>query len=266
MHLGQIIKDFRTKNKMNMADFAEKANISKAYVSVLERNKDPRNGKPIIPSLPTIQNVASAIGMSFEEVFNQLGDEQLVSLVDTSDTIDQPILTVYNELHEPRQEKVLHFAEEQLAEQQAEEQSVIKEETVTYLNTYRRKIAVTEAVAAGRGFSYGDNDTEYCYTDQENLPNFDIASYVTGDSMEPHYHDGDVVLIRKEMYANPAVYVVDYDGKSYLKKVYRESDQFCLVSFNKNYDDIIIDLPLSNDTYLNIVGRVVGSFRPVEEG
>lgn len=173
----------------------------------------------------------------------------------------QAIVGVSVQLETTRQHNVLEYAKTQLDEQN----STIKEDEALYISDYRQKIAVTEAVAAGRGFAYGDNEVNYCYTDRNDLPRFDIASYITGDSMEPEYHDGDVVLIRKEMYSSPDVYVVDYDGKSYLKKVYQEKDRFRLVSFNKKYDDIIIDLPLDDDVYLNIVGRVVGSFTPVEK-
>lgn len=177
----------------------------------------------------------------------------------TSDV--QAIVDVSVQLETPRQHNVLTYAKTQLDEQN----SVIKEDETLYISDYRQKVAVTEAVAAGRGFAYGDNEINYCYTDRSDLPRFDIASYITGDSMEPEYHDGDVVLIRKEMYSSPGVYVVDYDGKSYLKKVYQEKDRFRLVSFNEKYDDIIIDLPIADDVYLNIVGRVVGSFVPVSK-
>lgn len=60
------------------------------------------------------------------------------------------------------------------------------------------------------------------------------------------------------------IYAVDYDGKSYLKKVFFESDRIRLVSINKKYPDIYIEFPLG-DTYLNIIGRVVGSFTPVKK-
>lgn len=164
----------------------------------------------------------------------------------------QQIIAISSKLEHPRQNNVLAYANEQLEEQSS---NYIKEDNVLY------EVVVTEAVAAGRGYSYGEDETEICYTNKE-LPRYDIASYIEGDSMEPEYHDGDVVLIRREMYSSPDVYVVDYDGKSYLKKVYKEKDHFRLVSFNKEYEDIIIKIPIDDDIYFNIVGKVVGSFTP----
>ena len=128
------------------------------------------------------------------------------------------------------------------------------------------KVKVTEKLSAGTGYSYQENnETDLVYTDIDNLPNYDIASYITGDSMEPKYHNGDVALIQLG-YDNihGGIYAVDYDGESYLKKVFFEGDRIRLVSLNKKYDDIIIELPVEPSTYLNIVGKVVGSFKPIE--
>lgn len=180
----------------------------------------------------------------------------------------QSIVDTSSQLETKRQKNVLNYATEQLDEQNGKSDIIsvntVEETETDYSIDKCQRIAVTEAVAAGRGFSYGDNEIDYCWTDREDLPRFDIASYITGDSMEPEYRNGDVVLIRREMYSSPDVYVVDYDGKSYFKKVYQENDYFRLVSFNKKYDDIIIDLPINDDVYLNILGRVVGSFTPIE--
>ena len=165
------------------------------------------------------------------------------------------INTIYSQLEPPRQDKVFTYAKEQL-----KEQKLLQDKSSLY------EVKVTEKLAAGLGYSYQEsNEVFLVYTDNDNLPNYDIASYITGDSMEPRYHDGDVALIQLG-YDNihGGIYAVDYDGESYLKKVFFENDRIRLVSLNKKYDDIIIDLPVEQGTYLNIVGKVVGSFTPVE--
>ena len=72
MNLGQIIKEYREKNEYSMAAFAEKSGISKAYISLLEKNRHPKTGKKISPSIQCIKQVADAIGMSFDDLFNTL--------------------------------------------------------------------------------------------------------------------------------------------------------------------------------------------------
>lgn len=51
MTLGEIIKEYRTAHNLSMDAFSEKSGISKAYISLLEKNKHPKTGKPIAPSI-----------------------------------------------------------------------------------------------------------------------------------------------------------------------------------------------------------------------
>ena len=41
MILGELIKTYRTEHHMSMDDFAKKCGLSKAYISILERNINP---------------------------------------------------------------------------------------------------------------------------------------------------------------------------------------------------------------------------------
>lgn len=81
MNLGEIIKAFRTENGYSMDDFAAKSGLSKAYISILERNRNPVNGKPAVPSLETIKSVASAMNIDFNDVIAMLDGTQEVSLI-----------------------------------------------------------------------------------------------------------------------------------------------------------------------------------------
>lgn len=238
---GKMLDYYRKQNNWTMEDLGNKLGKTKSAVSRWVSGEN-------FPKIDEIERLSKLFNIDINTLV--FGANNNMS-----------ILEIYEQLKDERKIKVISYANKELYEQN----SVIKEDETLYISDYRQKVAVTEAVAAGRGFAYGDNEINYCYTDRSDLPRFDIASYITGDSMEPEYHDGDVVLIRKEMYSSPGVYVVDYDGKSYLKKVYQEKDRFRLVSFNEKYDDIMIDLPIADDVYLNIVGRVVGSFVPVSK-
>ncbi|VUW92660.1 LexA repressor [Faecalibacterium prausnitzii] len=63
-----------------MDAFAQKSGLSKAYISILERNVNPVNGKPVIPSLETIKAVSQAIGADFNDVIAMLDGNQKVIL------------------------------------------------------------------------------------------------------------------------------------------------------------------------------------------
>ena len=81
MTLGDLIKKYRTENGYSMDDFSAKSGLSKAYISILERNRNSVNGKPVTPSLETIKAVSSAINIDFNDVIAMLDGDQEVSLI-----------------------------------------------------------------------------------------------------------------------------------------------------------------------------------------
>lgn len=72
MTLGEIINDYRTKNNLSMDAFSIKSGISKAYISLLEKNRHPKTGKPITPSVQCIKQVSDAIGVDFDILFSKI--------------------------------------------------------------------------------------------------------------------------------------------------------------------------------------------------
>ena len=80
MILGDLIKQYRKEHGYSMDAFAQKSGLSKAYISILERNVNPVNGKPVIPSLETIKAVSQAIGADFNDVIAMLDGNQKVIL------------------------------------------------------------------------------------------------------------------------------------------------------------------------------------------
>ena len=82
MILGDLRKEYRREHGYSMDQFAKMSGLSKAYISILERNVNPVNNKPVIPSLETIKAVAQAINMDFNDVIAVLDGNQPVSLKD----------------------------------------------------------------------------------------------------------------------------------------------------------------------------------------
>ena len=79
MTFGDLIKQYRTDHGISMASFAEKAGITKGYVSLLESNKHPKTGKPIIPSVDVLKRIASAMNMSFDSLILQVDPDCKIS-------------------------------------------------------------------------------------------------------------------------------------------------------------------------------------------
>lgn len=78
MTLGNIILNYRNSfaPKMSQRDFAKKCGLSHTYIAALEKNVDPRTGKPIAPTLDTVKDVAQAMNLPIEKLLKMLDDNQ----------------------------------------------------------------------------------------------------------------------------------------------------------------------------------------------
>ncbi len=128
------------------------------------------------------------------------------------------------------------------------------------------------AVSAGRGAFLDDEDFETVSFPVSTVPEgADFGVRVSGDSMEPVYHDGQIVWVRRcESIAPGQVGVFVYDGEGYLK-VYGErmpqeeeieeftdsygciSPQPVMISYNRAYEPRAIS-PCGG---FRVVGRVL---------
>ena len=241
MHLGEIIKEFRAANKLSMAKFAEMANVSKAYISVLERNKRPDTEKPVIPSIPVIKNVAEAMGMSFDDLFNMLEDNQVVSVVD--DSVINKISNIVYKLSNDRQRKVYNYAENLIKEQNG-----IEEEKVVYLVRGRKS-------AAGSMIHVDDVDAEMGVLPSSIVPNgANELVQITGDSMEPLIKKGSEVYLRYQPTVEDgevAIVRVEDEGVT-CKYLYRDGKNVILKSENPKYEDLIVDAEK-----VSVIGKVL---------
>ena len=244
MNLGEIIKKFRDDNELSMDKFAKMSNLSKAYISVLEKNKRPQTGKPVTPSIPVIKNVAEAMNMSFDELFNMLEDNQIISI--GTDDIVKKINDVSIQLNADRQTKVYNYAEQQLDEQN---------KVVNFSDYIQEEVKFYGSVSAGTGLYLDDEQVETISFEVNTIPNgTDFCLKVNGDSMEPTFNNGDYVFIKRETdFRNGSIGVVIVNGDAYLKKIYITPDSIKLVSLNKKYKDITV----TQDDTLKYVGTVV---------
>jgi phage transcriptional repressor len=173
------------------------------------------------------------------------------------------IQSIYDELTPPRQVKVLNYAKRQLNEQKNEEETKGNEVSENLTSLYQ--VEVVSETAAARGFNYGfgydDTDREIIEVDEQ-PPRHDIATKVSGDSMQPDYQDGDILyLVDKGLTTyNGDLAVIAYGDRSYFKKIYTENGCLRLVSLNDKYEDIVLDFPPAEDTHIKIFA-VVGVYR-----
>ena len=107
-------------------------------------------------------------------------------------------------------------------------------------------------VSAGSGFDLNDPDQwrSIEVVDTQEARMADFAVEVEGASMEPDYHDGDIVyIVLASEVPLGQVGLFIQNGKGYIK----EAGEGCIISRNPDYDDIFPD-----DGNIECKGKVIG--------
>ena len=178
-----------------------------------------------------------------------------------SDSLLEKITNTARKLNTDNKKIVLRTSEE-LWESQNEEETKVNEVSEV-ISLYQVEVVSETAAASGfnYGFGYDDTDREIIEVDEQ-PPHHDIATKVSGDSMQPDYQDGDILyLVDKGLTTyNGDLAVIAYGDRSYFKKIYTENGRLRLVSLNDKYEDITLDFPPAEDTHIKIYA-VIGVYR-----
>lgn len=67
-NLGKIIKQYREEHGLSLRDFAKISGVSNSYLSMLETGRQPSSGRPIVPTLTKINQIAAAMGVSPDDL------------------------------------------------------------------------------------------------------------------------------------------------------------------------------------------------------
>lgn len=230
--LGQTIRDIRKRRGLTQKQLSELTGLKQNTISNHE------NGNRSIDEID-IHVYSNALGVSPKELFD--------SYKESSDNLTE----IYNQLNSDRQTKVYDFATEQLKEQNnvVNINDYIEEESDWY------EVKFYGSISAGTGLYLDDEQVETINFGVDMVPNgTDFCLKVNGDSMEPMFHDGDYVFIKRETdFRNGTIGAVIVNGEAYLKKIYITDNSIKLVSLNKKYKDIIV----TQDDNLKYVGTVV---------
>lgn len=164
---------------------------------------------------------------------------------------EQELVTYYNKLPPLEKIKLVARAEAiaDVYENQVETQ-VIEIETpmIEIRHSYYKVSAET-----GYDLSDGDQWDSIEIPDTHEARRADFALTISGDSMEPVYYDGDIVLVKSQPAVDDGeigIFIIENNG--YIKKY--GSDR--LISLNAEYDDIMFSDYNSDD--IRCVGLVIG--------
>ncbi len=178
-----------------------------------------------------------------------LPSSEAMKLAREYDLLDHWGRRALRELAATEQARLKEFKEQQ-KRTKMEAASEISEVIISTI-PFRRSF---QPASAGTGIYLGPDEFETIYV--QNNPITRRASFgvpVEGDSMEPKYHDGDLLLVEKANAIDIGeIGIFTLDGNGYVKKLGKDM----LISLNPVYDPI----PMTEDIRCN--GRVIGIMDP----
>lgn len=230
--IGNKIRFYRTKMNLTQDQLGEKLDTKKATISNYETGYRT-------PKQDDLFEIAHILNVKIDDLFPQRHTDK------------NDISIVYNKLIPPRQRNVLDYANHQL-----ELQNNTKDNIVDFNDYKDNKVSETSVygvVSAGTGEQIFD-EPQFKVSVKGEIPTHDIALQVNGNSMEPMFHDKEIIFIEKtHEIKNGQIGVFIIDGEAYVKKVFVEDDRLTLVSLNKNYPD----LHFYENQSVELVGKVI---------
>ena len=236
-----LIQEEAKKKGMSMSELARRVGIAK---STMSRYYNKTREFPL--------NKAD----DFARIFN-ITPEFLLGIQEENKEHPE-ILTIYNQLEEPKQEKVIDYAKEQLEEQNSSKIISIfdkSQDGEDYITDY-----VEGLVAAGHGTFQEDNLHMEVKLRAEDVPeDYDTIAKVAGDSMEPMIEDNDLLFIKVTSQVDiNSIGIFQVNGKNFVKKLKRDYDgSWYLQSLNSGYEEI----HLTENDDIRTIGEVVDIYK-----
>lgn len=247
------------KFKQRLADLLVQKCHSQAelarFVGVKNNTVSDWINKGTSPKVEHIYRIADFFNVSYD--FLMIGKENCPPLPDD----EQELLAYYKKLPEIEKVRLISRAET-LADVFAEQMKKESEKPAIQMSCYDEQEHIVlhyfdDAASAGSGVDIGDGHYEDLTVGSNTFTkNADIVIRVKGNSMQPQFNDGDLVLVR----LTPCVEVGEIgifrigNSKGYIKK--RGADR--LISLNPEYDDI----PNTGTEDISAIGRVIGVLNP----
>ncbi len=231
---GDVIRRFRTEKGLNQPQLAALIGVNKNAVSNWEAGRT----RPDINTLPVL---CAALGISISDFFG--AEENAGSL----SRDEQRRLSGYRHLNEMNKQIVVKMIDAMLDVQEQEKRRFVETNVRRlFRNAYKTAAGTGNPLDGARRGSY-----EYLYADPM-IDQADEIITVTGNSMEPTFYDGDMLLVehtQEVRVGEIGIFVADGDG--YVKEYHEDG----LHSHNPAYPV----LKFTEDDNVRCVGRVLGA-------
>ena len=235
---GELIRNSRRRKGMSQEELGALANVGKNAVGAWEAGRS----RPDLSSVPVI---CETLGISIQEFFGVSAPGEVCGRK-TADEDIRPFTDRYIHLNEYHRQVILREMDVLIDMQEKPAESPRK-----LVQIYRNDLAA----CAGPSWGIGEDAGEPVWLYEDSVTSrADEIIRVSGDSMEPRYHDGDQVLVQHTAGIQPGEIGIFVTGDMGYIKEYRKEG---LRSLNPSY-------PLMKFSELDevrCIGKVIGTMR-----
>lgn len=237
------LKRARENAGLTQTQAAQKIGVSDGTYKNYEQGKREPNGDKIV-------TIANAFGVTTDYLLGRPDAKEPADPIDklmTVDEMEKDLLREWLSLDEVSRKSFLDVLRKIVAADQKRQTAASKRAAYLLHRLSRHK------VSAGLGYNLDDDDNwqEAEVVETASVHQADFAVEVDGDSMEPDYLNGDILLVQSTPTIEVGeVGVFTLNGDGYVKEL-GESE---LLSRNPEYDPI----PIHESDSLQCWGRVIG--------
>lgn len=247
--IGDILKELRLKRQLTSEQLCERLGIKGGSYRNYERNDRK-------PDYDTLVKLADYYGVSTDYILgrpNAKAPKDPFDEIETVDEMEKDLIKEWLNLDEKSRKSFLDVLRKIVIKEEARNKPVI--EKAKYLLRHLS----CHKVSAGFGFNLNDDDNwqEAEVYEVPEVHTADFAVEVDGDSMEPVYCDGDILLVKSTPVIDRGdVGVFTLNSCGYVKELGKNQ----LISYNEKYKPI----NFSADDDMTCWGKVLGKTTRVE--
>lgn len=224
------LKDLREAARFTQEGLAAKMGVSKGTIGNYETGRRA-------PDPETLELIADIFNVDVDYLLGRTNTLPEFSLE------EQWLVECYRKTDED-----IKSAVKTILRKYSSEKPIVVEEKKT-------KIIPLFCAAAGPGEPPSQDGFDDYEVDEDSPARFAVK--ISGDSMEPEFHDGDIVLCRKKRPEIGEIAVMMVDGFIYVKQYIEGINGFYLRSLNRKRKDCDLDVLYSGGQHVEGYGTVI---------
>ena len=249
MYWNDTLKQLREKSGKSMSSIADSLGIPKGTYASYEYGKRE-------PNIEMLTKISKFYDVSIDYILgrpNAKAPKDPFDEIETVDEMEKDLIKEWLNLDEKSRKSFLDVLRKIVIKEEARNKPVIEKAK------YLLKHLSCHKVSAGTGFNFNDDD-DWQEAEVYEVPEVhtaDFAVEVDGDSMEPVYCDGDILLVKSTPVIDRGdVGVFTLNSCGYVKELGKNQ----LISYNEKYKPI----NFSTDDDMTCWGKVLGKTTRVE--